>query len=37
MYHSEQPNASGTNVPCWLLFLYPFFIYFYEGVILCTN
>nr|DAI71267.1 MAG TPA: hypothetical protein [Caudoviricetes sp.] len=23
MYHSEQPNASGTNVPCWLLFLYP--------------
>nr|DAQ58737.1 MAG TPA: hypothetical protein [Caudoviricetes sp.] len=23
MYHSEQPNASGTSVLCWLLFLYP--------------
>nr|DAV78785.1 MAG TPA: protein of unknown function (DUF3452) [Caudoviricetes sp.] len=22
MYHSEQPNASGTPVLCWLLFLY---------------
>ena len=23
LYHSEQPNASGTPVLCWLLFLYP--------------
>ena len=23
LYHSEQPNASGTHVPRWLLFLYP--------------
>nr|DAI59903.1 MAG TPA: hypothetical protein [Caudoviricetes sp.]DAK79462.1 MAG TPA: hypothetical protein [Caudoviricetes sp.] len=23
MYHSEQPNASGTPVLFWLLFLYP--------------
>nr|DAE57233.1 MAG TPA: protein of unknown function DUF3452 [Bacteriophage sp.] len=22
MYHSGQPNASGTPVLCWLLFLY---------------
>nr|DAM48140.1 MAG TPA: hypothetical protein [Caudoviricetes sp.] len=24
LYHSEQPNASGTPVLCWLLFLYLF-------------
>nr|DAI33154.1 MAG TPA: hypothetical protein [Caudoviricetes sp.] len=23
LYHSEQPDASGTHVPRWLLFLYP--------------
>nr|DAQ61881.1 MAG TPA: hypothetical protein [Caudoviricetes sp.] len=33
MYHSGSSYASGTPVPRWLLFLYPFFHTLNKGVI----